>query len=164
MPQWAGPGNEDSREKKHGKRKRGEGKDKEGGDVGTVHSICMKSWIQYPLLQSANQLIKEAYELLLIHPCLPYYFYFQSTKSAILKEEQPSKQCRSFFSKQTLSPSPHSLFFHFFCSWINPCQGQWKFGVWVPGWSEVTGKGRKTSICIPQSLPHSITEKAFHNL
>lgn len=86
MPQWAGPGNEDAREKKMGKGREGKGKTKEGGDVGTIHTICMKSWIQYPLLQPANQLIKEAYGLLLIQPCLPYHFYFQSTKSAILKE------------------------------------------------------------------------------
>lgn len=82
---------------------------------------------------------------------------YHTQRVAAIKTAQKFLFKAPFLPLPTLSLS--LFFFHFFCSWINPCQGQWKFGVWVPRWSEVTGKSRKTSICILQSFSVALLKR-----
>lgn len=105
-----------------------------------------------PALQSANQSIKEAHGLLLIHAFLIISISNLQSLSRTWRVAAIKTAQKFLFKVASLLLSPPSLFSYFSFSRINPCQRLWKLGVWVPGWSEVTGKGGKTSICILQSL------------
>lgn len=85
------------------------------------------------------------------------------------REWQWWKTVPEFLSKEiplplSSPPTQHTHPSSFSFSLLNSCQRRWKFWVWVPGWSEVTGKLRQASALYSGEPGCSVTWKAFRNL